>query len=71
MKAIISREVDGKFPEVGTNDRMTTRAKQLKTIVKRARAFSRGRRCKVECFNDMEFYKKPFYTFQLNEKTED
>ena len=64
MKAIVSRaRTDGSIPEVGTGDRMVVSG--LKTeqgVIRRARAYARGKAFRVEFFTDARFYSDPYKT---------
>jgi len=61
MKAIVSRAVNGAFPEVGTSDRMIV--SNLKThhgVMRRARRYAQGKPFRVEFFTDEGFYGEPY-----------
>jgi hypothetical protein len=61
MKAIVSRTVNGTFPEVGTSDRMLV--SDLKTeqgVIKRARHYAQGKTFRVEFFHSDNLYGQPY-----------
>ena len=61
MKAIISRMVGDKFPEVGMNDRFLTSSykSQLK-VIQVAKEWAKGKPYRIEFFTDSGIYGEPF-----------
>jgi hypothetical protein len=61
IKAIVTRQnKDGTFDEVGMNNRTIVQAKGRNHILKTAREYGSGRKCRIEMFFCNGFYGNPF-----------
>ncbi len=67
MIAIVSREVGGKFPEVGMSDKtIFTHYKTVCGLLRYGvRPYAKGKRCRVELFHDRDLYKEPYRVFEV------
>ena len=62
MKALISRESNGRIADVGTTHRtVVSHYKTQEGLRRYARKYANGKAYRIEFFHDEEFYGEPFH----------